>query len=422
MYRKAQNFLFSENRLYDVIETNKRRIPQIVGSLTKEQLLGLSQDTLIENVVNQITIDPIKLLEDQKSMDHGEAKIDVSGRFEYFSGDGDPHLVSGYCFKFYIPYTGESGLWRFQPDTFSLNPPVGEINQSTNILTLSFQNTKETPREWYQQQLDSNLQNIRQCLINQEKQLIQFNQSLPKLIETEILRRKEELARLDGLISSFDIPLVKKSGMPDYKLLDVRHRKEVKLPTLSKVGSKAEPAITNDLYEAILGNIRHMGATFEGTPQTYKALGEDGLRDILLASLNSVYEGRATAEAFRHYGKTDIRIETDDRSAFVAECKLWAGPAVLVSALEQLLDYLTWRDCKASLIIFNKSVASFSDIQNTIHRTLTAHSNFIREKTNQPVGEWRFVFRSSEDSSREITVHVQNFNLFVSEKRSTRKR
>jgi hypothetical protein len=120
--------------------------------------------------------------------------------------------------------------------------------------------------------------------------------------------------------------------------------------------------------------------------------------------------------------KTDIRLEEESRAAFVAECKLWGGEKVLLDALNQLLGYLTWRDSKAALILFNKDVAGFTGIQTTIPSALKAHPNFLREKPPARAGEWRYVFRSTEDEAREVTVHVFAFNLYVAPERAGKKR
>jgi hypothetical protein len=138
--------------------------------------------------------------------------------------------------------------------------------------------------------------------------------------------------------------------------------------------------------------------------------------------LNAVFEGKATGETFRKYGKTDIRIEEESRSAFVGECKLWGGEKVLLDALDQLLGYLTWRDCKAALVLFNKDVAGFSGVQETIASALAKHRGFLRGKETGHAGEWRFVFQSAEDPAREVTVHVFAFNLFVAQERAGKKR
>jgi hypothetical protein len=142
---------------------------------------------------------------------------------------------------------------------------------------------------------------------------------------------------------------------------------------------------------------------------------EEEFRDILLANLNSHYQGDATGETFRKKGKTDIRIEAASRAAFVAECKVWRGITELIEAVAQLQGYLTWRDSKSAIVIFNKKVAGFSDLQTKVPELFRSHAAFRAEVPTKHVGEWRFVLASNEDVNRRLTVHVFLFNLYTAE-------
>lgn len=148
---------------------------------------------------------------------------------------------------------------------------------------------------------------------------------------------------------------------------------------------------------------------------TYSVHDEEGLRNILLAHLNGHYEGDATGETFRGKGKTDIRIEADNRAAFVAECKVWRGAAELLAAVEQLLGYLIWRDCKAAVVIFNKHNAKFSELLQKLPSAIAESERFKKDlgPQSQSQGEWRYVFTSPDDELREVVVHFFLFNLYV---------
>ena len=167
-----------------------------------------------------------------------------------------------------------------------------------------------------------------------------------------------------------------------------------------------------DVYEHILGVIRHEGRTFETTPKTYAVHDEEELRDILVAHLNGHYQGGVTGETFRKKGKTDIRIEEENRAAFVAECKIWRGQEALLKACDQLISYLTWRDCKAAIIIFNKDNSKFTELLVKVPAMFLQHPHFIKDIGCQRDGEWRFLFSSAEDEARRIYVHVFLFNVF----------
>jgi hypothetical protein len=414
MNRSGRSYLFSDGQLSSALDAKTRSVPGLVEVIPRDQFLATSVDTLVEHLTDK----------DQMSMEHGEAKIDVTGRFEYGGSlDGRPIHADGHQLTFHLPFSGDYQLWGLRPNVWSTMLPQGVVDTRRNVLTVTFRNTVNTEQSWYQNELNSTLKLIRQSVDAQSSMLAQYQKDLPIRVREAVMHRRNQVGKLHDLAAAFNIPMAKKAGMPDYRPVDVQKKKTVPtLPRTPAAGFKPEPAIADELYEEILSNIRHMGATFEGTPQTYKALGEEGLRDIILASLNGVYQGAATGEAFRKYGKTDLRIEEQSRSAFVGECKLWDGEKVLTSALEQLLDYTTWRDGKAALIMFNKSVAGFAGLQETIAKVLPTHALFLRDKGCMHSGEHRFVFRSKEDEGREVTVHVFCFNLYVSTARAGKNR
>lgn len=129
--------------------------------------------------------------------------------------------------------------------------------------------------------------------------------------------------------------------------------------------------------------------------------------------MNGHYQGDASAETFRRSGKIDIRIEDNNRAAFVAECKIWKGAKEFSQAIEQLLGYLTWRDCKAALIVFNKHNAKFSAIVESVPSIFESHEKFRGVLLPGNGGEWQFRMASREDEGRVVRVHVFVFNLYV---------
>ena len=160
------------------------------------------------------------------------------------------------------------------------------------------------------------------------------------------------------------------------------------------------------------------GRTFETTPTTFAIHDEEELRDILLAHLNGHFMGGATGETFRKKGKTDIRIEAQDRSAFIGECKVWEGTKKLEDAINQLLGYLTWRDCKCALIIFNKHNAKFSELVEKVPNILRSDSRIYKDLGEKGQGEWRLILTSQEDEARRIILHVFLFDLYVGKETS----
>lgn len=171
-------------------------------------------------------------------------------------------------------------------------------------------------------------------------------------------------------------------------------------------------SISNHVSNRIIEHIRHFGRTMESSPTTYKDHPEEELRDIFLAHLNGTFKGSAKGEVFRKNGKTDICIEAENRSAFVAEFKIWHGKSQAISALEQLLNYLTWRDSKASLIFFNKENKEFNAIIPNLASSIAEHELTIKEFTCEQEGEWSFLVHPEEEIQHRINLYVFLFNLY----------
>ena len=85
----------------------------------------------------------------------------------------------------------------------------------------------------------------------------------------------------------------------------------------------------------------------------------------------------------------------------------------LSGGIDQLLGYLTWRDCKTAFLVFNKHNAIFSDLLVKIPEVFNNHSRKMKEVEVPESGEWRFSFRSQDDDSRLLYIHVFAFNLYV---------
>lgn len=415
---RRDNLLFYGGDLSEVLRSQIAQIPQKVDAIPKDRFLASSEEDILENIIAQVEINPLAIYEDRMEQEPKETKIDVSGSKErVFFGDRGPIYVDAIEVTISIPFTGDPGLWNLRLGHYTSVFPHGNIRQPKNdgigFLITVFTQPKNEPTNKIKSCFDEELERIREYLKSQKGQIDGFNASLPGYIQGAIKARKEKLKTFNGIIEMLDIPLKRREDAPLIEPIPIKRKLIRPLPPPPKSGFKPEPGITVQDYEHILSVIRHEGRTFETTPKTYAVHGEEELRDIMLAHLNGHYQGTATGETFRRSGKTDIRIEDQNRAAFVAECKLWRGKEELSKAINQLLGYLTWRDCKTALILFNKEIVKFNDLLIKIPEALRLHQNFKRVLTEGADGEWRFVFFSAEDESRQITIHVFIFNLYI---------
>ncbi len=425
-----RDYLFhGAGELDNLFRQKYSEIKDYIDRIPKEHFAVNSDEKIIEHVAAEFKIDPLTIYPDNRTMSAPtETKVDVSGdRNRFFRGEhAGPFYIDGVHVSLFLPYTGPDGLWHLKPSrSYIGSAPVGKIktnqqNKGQGEVVLNCTLPSDIGQEAIAQRIkkafDDELKMISEYVSWSREDVQRYNGSLPERIKGLVETRRKYVSQVQGLAGLLDIPIKADPNAPTILPIALQPRIAVELTPPPKDGLKPEWAIKSELYEKILEIIRHECRTYESAPGTFSKFQEEELRDVLLAHLNGHFKGAATGEAFRKKGKTDICIIQEDRSAFVAECKIWGGAAQLTAALGQLLDYLVWRDCKASIILFNKDVAGFTELLEKVPKTLKASEYFIREVAAGQKGEWRFIFRSKEDRGREITIQVFLINIFVDKK------
>ena len=148
----------------------------------------------------------------------------------------------------------------------------------------------------------------------------------------------------------------------------------------------------------------------EKTARTHSRNNEEELRDFLLATLNTHYDN-VTGETFRKIGKTDIHIEFENKAAFIGECKIWHGEKKFGQAIQQVLDYSTWKDIKVSVIVFNKENKSFSNIVHKIQCWVQQNATSHNKKASN---YWDCKYYC-HDKEVEIRINILAFDLYVNQ-------
>jgi hypothetical protein len=178
---------------------------------------------------------------------------------------------------------------------------------------------------------------------------------------------------------------------------------------------RLDPELGEGDYDKILEHIRSMAVVMERNPASFKSADEESIRDHLLVTLNGIFRGQATGETFNGAGKTDILIRVADRNIFIAECKFWGGQAKFNEAVDQLLGYLTWRDCKCALVVFNRNRDSVA-VAERIHETMTARPEFRRTISHSADNGGRYALVKESEPGQEVIVSSLVFNVPVSPK------
>jgi hypothetical protein len=149
---------------------------------------------------------------------------------------------------------------------------------------------------------------------------------------------------------------------------------------------------------------------FERTPSTFTKLDEEELRNVILSNLNSRYEIEAVGEAFSKRGKTDIYLRVQEGGVFVAECKNWAGAKTIEEAVNQILNYLTWRDSYGVVIVFSRRKA-FTKVLETAAThilQLPSYKDAFKKIDDSHFSGW---FALPEDEHKLVELHFIIYNL-----------
>ena len=118
----------------------------------------------------------------------------------------------------------------------------------------------------------------------------------------------------------------------------------------------------------------------------------------------------APGETFNVSGKTDILVRSGDRNVFVAECKFWHGPKRFDDAITQLLGYLTWRDSKVALVIFNHNRDSEA-VRLKMHEVMMSRPEVKKGPQELSGCDPRYVLVKADEPGREIHVTTQLYDV-----------
>ncbi|TAJ79517.1 hypothetical protein EPO44_19270 [bacterium] len=254
-----------------------------------------------------------------------------------------------------------------------------------------------------------------QCLndgINHE------NKTFPEQVRQIVVSRQKAVKakhkNLDELSATVGIPLVKRTDISTIVPTAVRVRKTIAPLVPPAPKAQQRPVLERDKFEAIIELIDNQCQAFERTPAAYQVMTEEMLRDVILSSLNGVFEGAATGEAFQGLGKTDIHLRISQGEVFISELKMWDGPAALAEVVKQLLERLTWRETYGVAIVISRN-ADFTGVLRSIEKTLPQLPE-IAPGSLRKLGENAFVARFSlpSDPLRQVEIHVRAYNIYTS--------
>lgn len=411
----------SKNRIFSGKGSIREYLAQIVKSIDSEiestsenYILTVSEEQYLEYLINKYTIEKPEIHFSEVYADSYEKEIsaeDYPSRFDVHRGEKYKKPV----IQFFVPITGNSEVLKYFPGLNTITIGGGSTNfeVENNNLKLEVIDFSNDPNK-VKQIFDENVKNSHRKFNDLLLDIKMFNDSLNGHIIGKIRERKSKFLQKNEFMSSLGVPLKKKSDTSQTFSVpkpNLRTKISIIKPSVSNEVFKPEPTLNDEIYIQILKLINDIGKNFERLPSIYKDKGEEDLRDHIIMTLDPNFEyGSVTGETFNKTGKTDIQLRYDSSVIFIAECKFWTGEKGYLKTISQLLNYLTWRDTKASVIIFVRQ-KEFSSILEKVKEVTCSHENYLGFVSKSDENWFNYRFHLNGDKNREVKLAIQLFHL-----------
>lgn len=393
-----------------------------VGHLSDNDVLTQGIGELADRINEKYLIRLIRIDEQNIKNVMEAAKIRRMNPFWNEPYEDRYHYLDGVRITYTIPFIGDPVLFELRPSEYYMRrfetsrfvaPQRDGYGSFDIVIELSLQELQEKDdavSDYVDSKFSEVFESYKQMIRFANNDAAKYNDRLPDEVLNSLVARREKADLFGKIGKQLRIPLAtKKDVSKSSNLKAISMKKRSKDSTkFNSMEKEAEWHLNEADYDDINNIIYSCGSTMEEAAKTFQGHGEEELRDHLLTVLKTHYES-TTAEAFRRTGKTDIRIETDNKSAFIAECKIWSGPKSLANAVEQLLGYSTWRDAKISVIFFNKNNKSFNGVLDSISDWIDENAKLISRK---PENVWKCKFKH-HDRDMDVKLTVQVFDLAV---------
>lgn len=395
------------SRLFDVFsfgdywKQKSIEIKNEIDSCKDSYIIKVDEKEYYNYIVSKYTIKEITLRDNQDDMSL-ETKPTKKTRPDIYGRTSEEEATE---IILTIPFEGDGQFFYCHGTSRITTPLIGHIDRNSLLRFHIVVGNYELQR------LEEIKKNKISCLKDNLKWLNEdikrFNKYLKVSAEKWIKERK---AKTKYIQTIFGVKIEKYEEAP---IPIPEKQREILKPLLLE---KNEYALVPEEYENILRICFSLSLSMERSPATYSKLKEPEIRDHFLSTLQTHFKGFATGETFNGAGKTDILIRYEEKNIFIVECKFWAGEIKLLKSFDQLMKYITWRDTKTAIFIFNKKT-NFTTVLKKIEPTVKNHPKFKSnyefkdEKLRNEKSIFGYIFRHPIDDEHHFFLTIMAFNI-----------
>lgn len=407
MSQEKPDPLFSKLDLRAVLQHSEGEMLSEIESLGEDALLNTSLEELSEYYSEKFKWTTLSICEATDGTGIRVEREETKVNFGHNPNLSHYGIVRATRITYIVPYTGDAGLLTCYPSTRKMSTPYAVVRPGALCFSYT---SPPLDAEALKDRFSKDLSDIKEWLQWIQRDVAAHNDTLARKALCRLQERRSAALNGREFASSLGYPLAEREGAPKTYAVQTQRRKLPEFPKSGPLSGAIEPSLLDEHYEHILSVIGSMVQVMELSPRAFKGMKEEDLRQQFLVQLNGHYVGAATAETFNYEGKTDILIRVGGKNIFVAECKFWDGPASLTEAINQILNYSSWKDTKTAVLVFNRT-REFSTVLEKIRPTVEQHPCFVKEVKFDAQSGFRFVLHHKDDSKRELILTVLAFEV-----------
>jgi hypothetical protein len=394
--------IFNKYYLSDFINNFRQVLSNEIDSLEINDTTDLY--ILTENLESKYTIQPIELLEAIPSKPK-ETKRNLKNHW------GETYQQNVFEIFIRIPFNGEKQLFDCSPSTCAIVYLEESVDINNSNITATITLEKLDPDK-FNSSVSKIISELNRNIPRINAEIEPWNQGLIQLIKNQLEKRKGVVSEKMDFMKAIGLNVNPHSN--SFIASKPIVRKNIPIP-VSETSKRKDitPYLQEQVYNDIIEIIYNVGKSIERKPSLYIGKHEEDLRDVFLLFLETRYDSTSgVGEAFNKKGKTDILLKyaNDGTNLFVAECKFWKGKKSLLSAIDQLLSYLTHRDSKTALMMFVNQKELTSLIE-TARIEIKEHTNFKRFVNDRLESSFSYEFTLPEDSKKIIQIELMFFHF-----------
>jgi hypothetical protein len=128
----SEDLLFNDGDLDASLQHQRQQMAVAISKESEAYMLNIDEPAWANHLASEYAVDSPELqVEAMEVEDLGEAQVDVSHQQmqRAIIDPSTPTYIPGRRLRLRIPFTGDAGVFRLQPRTFTYNPARAEIGQ-----------------------------------------------------------------------------------------------------------------------------------------------------------------------------------------------------------------------------------------------------------------------------------------------------